>query len=100
MLRVAEVANRLGVSAALVYQLIADRRLPHFRIGTGRGTIRVRGEDVDAYLAGCRVEGPGRKARPRPSGPFLHLNAKKLASAWEAKRQPPGTHNTEATDGV
>jgi excisionase family DNA binding protein len=54
----------MGVSPALVYQLIADRRLPHFRLGTGRGAIRVRTEDVEAYLAGCRAQGANRLPNP------------------------------------
>jgi excisionase family DNA binding protein len=86
MLRVAEVAKRLGVSQALVYQLLTERRIPHFRLGTGRGTIRIRAEDVDAYLTGCRVEAGGRKPPAKPGGPFVHLDANKLAAAWEDER--------------
>jgi excisionase family DNA binding protein len=85
MLRVAEVAQCLGISQALVYQLLAEGRIAHFRLGMGRGTIRIRSEDVDAYLAACRVsKSKGRESStPKPTVPFLHLDAKKLANAWE-----------------
>lgn len=60
LLNVAEVAKRLGVSAALVYQLVADGRLACYRIGLRRGAIRFAEADVERYLQSCRVEGPDR----------------------------------------
>lgn len=56
MLTVSEVAKRLGVSTALVYQLVAQGRLPCYRIGLRRGAIRFAESDVEAYLVSCRVE--------------------------------------------
>ena len=42
LLTVREAAERLGCSEALVYLLCSERRLPHVRLGTGRGTIRIQ----------------------------------------------------------
>lgn len=62
MLTVSGVAKRLGVSTALVYQLVAQGRLACYRIGLGRGAIRFAESDVDAFLATCRVEPEKPKA--------------------------------------
>jgi excisionase family DNA binding protein len=64
MLTVSEVAERLGVSAALVYQLVAQGRLACYRIGLRRGAIRFDESDVDAYLQSCRVEPEERRRVP------------------------------------
>jgi excisionase family DNA binding protein len=55
MLRVREAAERLKCSEALVYELCAQRRLAHVRLGLGRGTIRIRPEDLDAFISGAAV---------------------------------------------
>jgi excisionase family DNA binding protein len=54
---VKEAAEKLEVSVSLVYQLIADARLPHHRIGGRgrRGKIVIQNEDIQAFLASCRV---------------------------------------------
>ena len=49
---VLEVAKILGISASKLYQLVAGRRIAHYRVG---GKILFMGEDVTAYLATCRV---------------------------------------------
>ena len=56
LLTVKEVSQRLKVSQGCVYQLIAERRLPHFRIGLGRGCIRVRDEDLQKFIESCHVD--------------------------------------------
>ncbi|TNF32515.1 MAG: DNA-binding protein [Deltaproteobacteria bacterium] len=48
LLTVAEVANRLKVSRATVYRLVKDGDLPSVRVSN---SIRVRGGDLDAYVA-------------------------------------------------
>ncbi|MCR9200204.1 MAG: helix-turn-helix domain-containing protein [Planctomycetaceae bacterium] len=50
-LTVSAVAERLSVSASLVYQMIESGKLAHHRIGTGRGTIRISETDLESYLA-------------------------------------------------
>jgi len=63
-LTVKQVAERLQVSAATVYQLCAEQRLGHRRIGLGRGTIRISEEQLQHYLAEPTATG-GEKALPR-----------------------------------
>ncbi len=48
-LTVKQAADRLGVSARTVYDLVECGRLKCQRIGKGRGTIRIRPADLDAY---------------------------------------------------
>lgn len=57
MLTPVQAARRAGVSPSLIYQLCAERRLAHFRIGGGgrRGKLLIGEEDLDAFLASCRV---------------------------------------------
>jgi excisionase family DNA binding protein len=50
MLTVTQVAERLSCSAALVYQLCADGRIAHHRLGLGRGTIRITEDGLSEYL--------------------------------------------------
>lgn len=49
LLTVAEAADRLGVSPRTLYRLCDDGKLPHQHLGTGRGTIRIRPEDLAAF---------------------------------------------------
>jgi excisionase family DNA binding protein len=57
MLSVKQAAARLGVSASLVYELVASGTLPCYRLGKRhrRGTIRFAEADLQAFLARCRV---------------------------------------------
>ena len=72
MLTVKNVAERLGVSSALVYSLVAEGKIPTYRIGLGRGAIRFTEADLSAYLASCRLE--VQEGKPAPSRPTLkHL---------------------------
>jgi excisionase family DNA binding protein len=54
-LHVKEVAERLGISEASVYQLCATRRLRHLRIGIRRGVIRIPAEALDEFIGKCSV---------------------------------------------
>ena len=69
LLTVPEVAEWLRISTSLVYQLADAGKLPVHRIGNGRGTIRFRPEDIEAYLDACRTENcppaTPRKLRPK-----------------------------------
>ena len=47
-LTVKQAARRLNVSPSLVYAMCAAGRLPHHRVGVGRGTIRIDEADLDA----------------------------------------------------
>lgn len=63
--KVRQVAERLQIAEATVYQLCATRQLRHFRVGTGRGTIRIREEDLDEFLGRAAVQPTGLDA-PSP----------------------------------
>lgn len=56
LLTVRESAERLGCSEALVYLLCSERRLPHVRLGTGRGTIRIVEDDINEFVKSCRID--------------------------------------------
>lgn len=56
MLTVKEVAQRLNVSQSCIYQLVESGRIPHHRIGLGRGAIRFTADDVAEFLAGNREQ--------------------------------------------
>ena len=74
MLTVQDVADLLKVSNSLVYNLIASGKIPSHRIGTGRGAIRVRRDDLDQYVRQCRVEPVAPAVRtPRPQLKHLRL---------------------------
>ncbi|PBC79041.1 excisionase family DNA binding protein [Streptomyces sp. TLI_235] len=49
-LRVVQVARALGVSDETAYREVRSGRLPSYRVGTGRGTIRIQREAFRAYL--------------------------------------------------
>ena len=56
LLTTEEVATLLGVSRSLVYHLVDKGKLPHHRVGLGRGTIRFTEKDVSEFLRSCRNE--------------------------------------------
>ena len=49
-LRVTQVARALGISNETAYREVRSGRLPSYRVGTGRGTIRIPRADFRAYL--------------------------------------------------
>lgn len=57
MLKLREVAERLRISLACAYALVETKKLAHYRIGVGRGAIRVTEEQLAAFLA-SREQGP------------------------------------------
>ena len=56
LLTIEEVATHLSVSRSLVYELVVKGKLPHHRVGVGRGTIRISEDDVAEFLRCCRTE--------------------------------------------
>ena len=62
-MKVAESAKKLEVSTSLIYDLCARGELPHVRLGSGRGTIRISESAIDAYLLRQQVTGP--RSRPQ-----------------------------------
>jgi excisionase family DNA binding protein len=67
-----QAAQRAGVSVSLLCQWCRDRLLPHYRCGKSgrRGKILVEESDLDAFLAGCRVEAQVPEA---PLPPLKHI---------------------------
>ncbi len=61
-MKVREAAKRLEVSSSIVYGLCAQGRLPHVRVGLGRGTIRISEDDLKSFLETCRPEPRTAKA--------------------------------------
>jgi excisionase family DNA binding protein len=81
-LTVKQAASHAGVSRSMIYQWVEERRLPHTRLGGKgrRGKIFVEQADLDAFLAGCRVEAaepqrPGKaEGPPAPPLRLKHLD--------------------------
>ena len=55
LLRIKQVAERLQCSSALVYALVAQRRLAHVRLGGKKGGIRVDERDLEAFILGNKT---------------------------------------------
>lgn len=53
----ADVAERLGVTKRTAERLYAQRVITHYRIG---GSVKFSRDDVEAYIASCRVEADPR----------------------------------------
>src|SRR5262245_21643955 len=58
-----EVAQKLRLSVSFIYERIADGSLPHFRLGSGQGGIRVSEEQLAAYLRSHEQHGKGGGGR-------------------------------------
>ena len=56
LLNVTDIAKRLRLSVSMVYQLVAERKISHRRIG---GAIRFAESDLEEYLESVRH---GRKS--------------------------------------
>ena len=61
-LTVKQVAEKLHVSLATVYQLCAERKLGHVRLGPKCGTIRISEQALQAFLESCKIQ-PDRPKR-------------------------------------
>lgn len=55
MMTIADIAKRLRISQACAYALVESKELAHYRIGLGRGRIRVSEEQLATYLEKRRV---------------------------------------------
>jgi excisionase family DNA binding protein len=58
-LTVKQLVERLGISRAQVYSLIANGKLPCHRFGNGRGAIRVSEEQLAQFLAATKFKPEG-----------------------------------------
>ena len=74
LLTIQDVTMILKVSSSLVYGLVASGKIACHRIGNGRGTTRVRRDDLEQFINQCRVEPDAPPARiPRPKLKHLRL---------------------------
>jgi excisionase family DNA binding protein len=55
LLKVNDVASKLNISRAFAYRLLETRQIPSVRIGTA---VRVRIQDLEAYIEANRVSNP------------------------------------------
>ena len=79
LLSVSEAAQFLKISQSLVYSLIERGKLAHYRLGLGRGGIRISQADLFQYLDSKRV-GKWRdapKQRVAKAGATRHLRPKR-----------------------
>ena len=65
LLTVRQVAERLQLSAALIYAMVKDGTFPALRVGNGRGSIRFRELEVQQYLDDCEEIGKRQRRRSR-----------------------------------
>jgi excisionase family DNA binding protein len=70
---VKDVAARLQVSTATIYGLLASGKLRHYRIGNGRGVMRISEEHLAEYLRGAEPR-PKQPIAPSPLPRLKHLH--------------------------
>ena len=69
---VIEASKRIGISPSKLYQLLAARKLAHYRVD---GKIIIHEDDVAAFLAGCRIPTvPTETASSMPRLKLKHIN--------------------------
>lgn len=73
-------ARRLGISVSKLYQLAAQHRIGHYRIG---GKILFSEQDITTFLAGCRVSvaAAPAAATPIPRPQLKHVRVGRGAHA-------------------
>ena len=71
-MRVKDVAARLEVSPGTVYGLIASGKLRCYRVGNGRGVVRISEEQFSAFLKRSEPQVPAPNI-PRASFKLKHL---------------------------
>ncbi len=76
LLTVAETAERLGISLAVVYALCSARKIRHERHGLKRGKIMIPESALEEYrrLRTVEVEGERRIEAAPPLSNFKHLH--------------------------
>ena len=70
---VKQVAERLEVSTATVYSLVAGGKLRHYRVGNGRGVVRVSDEQLAEYLREAESQRCISADQPKSSLKHLRL---------------------------
>ena len=70
MFKVPDVAKRLNCSISTVYGLVDAGKIAAYRIGIGRGALRIAEQDLEAFLESCRTQKAERVVH-KPSRPRL-----------------------------
>lgn len=85
LLKANDVAKRLAVSRAWVYEAARTGRIPAARIGGDDGPLRFVPDDIDRWLADARAEwSPGAPRRLRP----LNTESADPPSRTSRRRRP------------
>lgn len=71
LLTVKEVALVLRLSLTETYRLVQSKELTHFRVGPGKGAIRVLERDVDLFLEKRRIGFSAEAPKPVIHKPAL-----------------------------
>ena len=69
MFKVPDIAKQLNCSISTVYGLVDAGKLVAYRIGVGRGALRIAESDLTSFLESCRTKTAERT--PKPSRPHL-----------------------------
>jgi excisionase family DNA binding protein len=70
LLSIREAAKLLGISDSTMRTMTERGLIPHYRVGTGRGSIRISSDDLEVYLACQQREAPADR-RPQPRARVL-----------------------------
>lgn len=81
LMTVKEVAHFLRLSLAETYRLVNSKALTHFRVGPGRGAIRIQESDVATFLENRRqgqlTPPTGETHLRRAAKPLKHIQVRK-----------------------
>lgn len=78
LISVKQAAKVLGITPMAVYGLVRAKKIGHYRIGTGRGSIRFRSADVEDFLESC-FHAPSMAADLKPRKTTRRVKTKTLA---------------------
>jgi excisionase family DNA binding protein len=92
LLRPTDVAERLSVSRAWVYEAAKTGRIPSIRIGGDDGPLRFVPEDIDRWLADARARWPSAEASRAPEG----RNGSEAPARRRSVRRASGAQRTDA----
>lgn len=89
MFNIKQAAKELAISNALMYALIAAKKIRHERHGLGRGTIRISRKALEEYRLRRTIEvekstTPTPAPSPSTAAPFSDLDPERLRRAWKA----------------
>ena len=79
LLTVKEVASILRLSLTETYKLVQSGAIVHYRVGPGKGAIRIEEDEVQVFLKNRQIGGGERAAVavPMRTKPLKHIRPKK-----------------------